>query len=174
MQGERIYFSTGDYEEEAGIWYWDGKNIHRVLSGGQQRRAVDFLICDDGLYYGTDTPVEKNYIYKVTCDGQVKRLQAVSGSVFYMSEQAGRFWLATVVEPSVVNKSRTVELWSSCQRDKDKWVLVDTFTKDVWSMKYFQYGQIIFPYVYAKVSDRVWFYVQGVKGSGKSILKHMN
>lgn len=169
VRDNKIYFSTGDYDKEAGVWCWDGEEIRCLLQGGQQRRAVDFLLTDDGLYYGTDTPLEQNYIYKASYDGELTQLQEVGGSVFYMSEQAGRYWLATVVEPSEVNVSPFVELWVTASNDKSRWHLIGTFKKDKWPMKLFQYGQIQFPYVYQPTSDDVWFYLQGVKGSGSSV-----
>lgn len=171
VKDNKIYFSTGDYGEEAGIWCWDGKNIQCLLQGGQQRRAVDFILAEDGIYYGTDTPLEQNYIYKVNYDGKLTALQKVNGSVFYMSQQAGRYWLATVIEPSKVNTSQYVELWASNPADNTQWTLIKMFKKDIWPMKLFQYGQIQFPYVYQSISDEVWFYLLGVNGSGKSI-KH--
>lgn len=165
-----IYFSTGDYGEEAGIWYWDGKIIHCILQGGQQCRAVDFILAEDAIYYGTDTPLEQNYIYKTSYAGNSTILQEVSGSVFYMSEQAGRYWLATVIEPSEKNTSCYVELWASNPSDSSTWSLIDTFKKDIWPMKLFQYGQVQFPYNNSvNSSNYVYFYLQGVKGSGHSI-----
>ncbi len=169
VKDNNIYFSTGDYENEAGIWCWDGKNIQCLLQGGQQRRAVDFILAEDGIYYGTDTPLEQNYLYRAGYNGELAVLQKVSGSVFYMSQQAGRYWLATVIEPSEVNTSQYVELWASNPADSTQWILIETFKKDIWPMKLFQYGQIQFPYVYQSTEEEVWFYLQGVKGSGRSI-----
>lgn len=173
VKGNHIYFSTGDYEEETGIWCWDGIKKQRLLQGGQQRRAVDFILAEDGIYYGTDTPLEQNYIYRANYNGELTVLQKVSGSVFYMSQQAGRYWLATVIEPSKVNTSKYVELWASSPADSTHWSLVETFKKDIWPMKLFQYGQIQFPYVYQSVEE-VWFYLQGVKGSGRTIKRLVN
>jgi len=168
VKDSEIYFSTGDYGDEVGIWKWDGETIHCLLQGGQQCRAVDFIFVDDGICYGTDTPLEKNYIYKLSSGGKLTSLQEVGGSVFYLSYQAGRLWLATVVEPSTVNTSRYVELW--CSKDSGgQWSLVKTFKKDFLPMKLFQYGQIQFPYVYFTRNDEVWFYLQGVRGSGSTV-----
>lgn len=169
IKDNKIYFSTGDYDKEAGIWCWDGNTIRCLLQGGQQCRTVDFILAEDGIYYGTDTPLEQNYIYKATYDGELTPLQKVNGSVFYMSQQAGRYWLATVIEPSQVNTSQYVELWASSPTNNTQWNLIETFKKDIWPMKLFQYGQIQFPYVFQSVEGEVWFYLQGVKGSGYSI-----
>lgn len=163
-----IYFSTGDYGDEAGIWMWDGKDTRCLLRGGQQHRAVDFIFVEDGICYGTDTPLEKNHIYKASYSGRLTSLQEVGGSVFYMSYQAGRLWLATVIEPSTINTSRYVELWCSKTGDDSQWDLVKTFKKDFLPMRLFQYGQIQFPYVYCARDNEVWFYLQGVKGSGST------
>lgn len=168
VKEDKIYFSTGDYGDEAGIWFWDGKHIKCLLKGGQQCRAVDFIVSEDGIYYGTDTPLEQNHIYKMDFDGNITALQEVSSSVFYMSKQAGRYWLATVIEPSDVNTSKHVELWATDPLNPTKWFLIKKFKKDIWPMKLFQYGQIQFPYVYQSSDNSIWFYLQGVKGSGKS------
>lgn len=169
VNDNKIYYSTGDYGDEAGIWCWDGRNTKALLQGGQQCRAVDFILAKDGIYYGTDTPLEQNYIYKASYSGDLTPLQEVAGSVFYISEQAGRYWLATVIEPSDINTSKYVELWASTPEDSTKWVLVDTFKKDFWPMKLFQYGQIQFPYIYSSQANDCWLYLQGIKGSGRTL-----
>lgn len=173
VKNNSIYFSTGDYEDEAGIWCWNGSTIQCLLKGNQQRRAVDFILAEDCIYYGTDTPLEQNYIYRASYSGELTSLQKVGGSVFYMSEQSGRYWLATVIEPSKVNTSQYVELWASRPDDSNIWTLIEKFEKDVWPMKLFQYGQIQFPYVYSSINKETWFYLQGIKGSGKTI-KYFN
>lgn len=169
VKGFNIYLSTGDYGDESGIWCWDGENVRSILRGGQQCRAVDFILAKDGIYYGTDTPLEQNYIYKLSYCGKLTSLKKVSGSVFYISYQVNRYWLATVIEPSDVNKSKYVELWASKPDDNTKWELMKCFKKDIWPMKLFQYGQIQFPYVYKSAEKEVFFYLQGVKNSGKSV-----
>lgn len=169
VKNNKVYFSTGDYEQEAGIWCWDGEKVQSILQGGQQSRAVDFILAEDGIYYGTDTPLEKNHIYKASYNGELTPLQKISGSVFYMSQQAGRYWLATVIEPSAVNTSQYVELWASNPTDSTQWDLIERFKKDIWHMKLFQYGQIQFPYVYQDTNQDVWLYLQGVAGSGSSM-----
>lgn len=166
---DKIYFSTGDYKDEAGIWCWDGKTTTPIIRGSQQTRAVDFMIINEVILYGTDTPLEKNYIYKSDFKGNLEKLQNVSGSVFYMSYQANRYWLATVIEPSDVNTSHYIELWCSSPHDLKKWELVEKFKKDIWHMKLFQYGQIQFPYGFDSSKDVVYFYLQGVNGSGYSV-----
>lgn len=171
---EQVYFSTGDYGNEAGIRVWDGKDIKTLFEGTQQFRAVDFEVMGNAILYGTDTPLEQNYIYLFSASGETEKVQKVSGSVFYMSNQAGFIWLATAVEPSKYNTHRSVELWCCSRENLRDWVLVDEFKKDIWPMKLFQYGQIQFPYIYDDSQTGVWFYLFGTKRSGSSIQLNNN
>ncbi|MDN5849337.1 MAG: hypothetical protein L0H63_06800, partial [Nitrococcus sp.] len=67
----------------------------------------------------------------------------VGGPVFYGCKVGQHLFFSTVVEQSAVNRSRWAEVWGSAQGGS--WRLVRRYRKDLWPLKYFQYGQVLFP-----------------------------
>ncbi|MBA7582847.1 hypothetical protein ES708_24785 [subsurface metagenome] len=142
----RIWVTTGDNDEESGIWVTNDrfKTLDKVIGGSQQMRAVQLLFTEDHVYFGSDTPLEKNHIYRMEKEtGQLEKLQEVESSVFWGCKVGNCLFFSTVVEPSKVNKCKDVCIWGS--KDGEKWKCVARFRKDIWPMKLFQYGQIFFP-----------------------------
>lgn len=142
----RIWVTTGDTDEESGIWMTDDrfKTLDKVLGGSQQMRAVQLLFTESHVYFGSDTPLEKNHIYRMdkkTCE--VQRLQEVESSVFWGCKVGENLFFSTAVEPSKVNKCKDACIWGS--KDGETWKCIARFRKDIWPMKLFQYGQIFFP-----------------------------
>ena len=85
---------------------------------------------------------------------EVEKLNGVGGTVFHGSILGGRLYFSTACEPSEVNSTTEVELWRlSPQGDFEKFW---TATKDIWHMKYFQYGQILLP-AGPGVDGQLWF-----------------
>lgn len=142
----RVWITSGDFFEEACIYNADLelKNIHKVISGSQQTRAIKLLFTQDFIYYGTDTPDEQNFIYRFSRDDyHLEKLASVGSSVFHGYQLSNWLFFSTAVEPSKVNKTKFVELWAS--PDGIDWKCILKLKKDNWSMKYFQYGQLFFP-----------------------------
>ena len=164
-----IYVTTGDYGDEAGIWKldYDSAKLQPIYIGGQQARAVELLFDESSIYFGTDTPLEKNYIYKLDKKTRnVVPISDVSSSVFYAKKRNKKFYFGTVAEPSQVNTQKALELWEVYDGNAK---LINTFDKDIWSMKYFQYGQIVFPnYSMSSKTSELWFYQLATKKSGVS------
>lgn len=143
-----IWVTTGDEDEESAIWRTEDnfESLQRVVGGSQQFRAIQLLFTDDYVFFGSDAPDEKNHIYRMRRNGyQVEGLAQVGGSIFYGCKVGGCLFFSTAVEPSKVNKSLDAEVWGS--RDGEHWGLVDRFQKDFLPMKYFQYGQVVFPII---------------------------
>lgn len=163
-----IYVTTGDHFQEAAIWRIRQSVKTPIIIGGQQSRAVQLLFTKDFIYFGTDTPAESNYIYKLNRETNVREMICgVSSSVFYGVALSKALYFSTVVEPSDHNLTRRVELWSICD---DVPLMMGVYVKDYWSMRYFQYGQLIFPsYSKEYTQDDLWFYKQGVLNSGYSV-----
>lgn len=164
-----IWVTTGDSNEEAAIWNTEDnfKTLEKVVSGSQQVRAVQLLFTSSHVYFGSDAPDEKNFIYRMHRDGSnVEQLQEVSSSVFYGCKVGESLFFSTAIEPSKVNKSRAAEVWRS---DNGKeWYLYTSFKKDLFSMKYFQYGQVLFPS--GKGDDKyLYCYLLATEGHGKTI-----
>lgn len=161
-----LYITTGDYGDETGIWKYVHGEMIRIIGGDQQTRAVQLLFDERNIYYSTDTPLESNYIYQLSReDSSVTQLAEVASSVFYGCKMGAYKFFSTVAEPSEVNTSNNVQLWGCC--NQGPWVLLANYNKDIFSMKYFQYGQLMFPYI-KKEGKFFVFYKLGVVGSGRS------
>ena len=144
--GKSIWVTTGDADTESGLWVTgDGfKTIERALGGSQQTRAIQLLFTQTHVYFGSDTSLEKNFIYRMDKrTGHVEQLQEVESSVFWGCKVGDSLFFSTAVEPSQVNTSRYAFIWGS--QDGEKWRRVAAFRKDLWPMRLFQYGQIHFP-----------------------------
>jgi len=143
---DKVWVTTGDNDEEAAIWMTDDRfrTLQKVVGGTQQLRAVQLLFTESYVYFGSDTPLEKNYICRIDKKtGQVEKLQVVESSVFWGCKAENHLFFSTAVEPSKVNKCRDACVWGS--KDGETWKCVAYFRKDIWPMKLFQYGQIFFP-----------------------------
>jgi len=142
-----LWITTGDTNNESGIWVTNDnfKTIKRVLGGSQQTRAITLLFTNKYVYFGSDTPFEINYIYRFErFSGRIELLQRVEGSVFWGSKVCSALFFSTVVEPSTINNSLYAYLWGSL--NGDEWKCITKYRKDIWPMKLFQYGQILFPF----------------------------
>jgi len=143
---DALWLTTGDQGEEVGIWRTqdDFETLERIVGGSQQCRAVQLLFTKDHIYFGSDTPQEQNHIYRMDRGGKnIEPLAAVGSSVFYGCKVGEHLFFSTATEPSDVNQTRNAEVWGS--GDGEKWKLLRLFKKDLWPMKYFQYGQVLFP-----------------------------
>lgn len=152
-----IWITTGDNDDESAIWKTcdNFKSKQLVVGGSQQTRAVSLLFQKDYIYFGSDTPNEKNYLYRIARNTfEVTRLQSVGSSVFFGCNIGNSLFFSTAVEPSLVNREDFVELWRS--DNGIDWYLYEVFKKDCWSLKYFQYGQLLFPNVIK--SDNTLYY----------------
>ncbi|MCD6361186.1 MAG: hypothetical protein J7M38_10005 [Armatimonadetes bacterium] len=153
----RIWVTTGDTNEECGIWATDDrfKTLDKVVGGSQQLRVVQLIITENYIYFGSDTPLERNNLYRMnkkTC--KVERLQEVESSVFWGCKVGDYIFFSTAVEPSKLNKCKDACIWGS--QDGETWKCIARFRKDIWPMKLFQYGQILFPSG-ENNTDYLWF-----------------
>jgi hypothetical protein len=141
-----IYITTGDEDSEAAIYKTDDffKSIERVIYGSQQTRTIKLLFDEEYIYFGSDAPHEKNYLYKLNKrNNNITRLTSVGSSVFHGCKINNWFFFSTAIEPSKVNKTKYAEVWAS--PDGNNWKCILRFKKDILPMRYFQYGQIFFP-----------------------------
>ncbi|MDY0402776.1 hypothetical protein [Sulfurovum sp.] len=141
-----IWITTGDDDKEAGIYVTKNnfKTVEKVVGGSQQFRAVQLLFSENFIYFGSDAPDEKNYIYRMYRDGtNIEKLAEVGSSVFYGTKVNNSYFFSTAIEPSSCNQTKYSEIWRS--DDGSNWYIYKKKKKDMWSMKYFQYGQIFFP-----------------------------
>lgn len=141
-----IWVTTGDTDREAAIWKTKDQfaSLERVVSGSQQARVVQLLFTKEYVYFGSDTPLEKNYLYRLHREnGNIETLQEVGNSVFWGCKVQDMLFFSTAIEPSDVNRTKSASVWGS-KNGKD-WQCVLNFKKDIWPMKLFQYGQVLFP-----------------------------
>lgn len=153
-----FWITTGDDDSESIIWKADLEfgNVEKFVFGKQKYRAVQLIITENSIFYGSDTPFEKNYIYKL--DKKTKlltSLREVEGSIFYGIKIKHHLFFSTVVEPSEVNLSKKVVIWHSANNGLT-WNRFKVFKKDIWHSQLFQYGQVIFPMTEGDV-DSLYF-----------------
>jgi hypothetical protein len=148
-----LWILTGDEGAECKVVRasCDLRSVEVVLAGNQQTRAVAAIPMKNGLYLSTDTPFEHNHVYRLNSQinrtGNVDRVgDLASSSIFGCRAgcQIGEaLFFSTMIEPSVVNISREVQIAGS--RDGMNWQVLAGWKKDNLPMRYFQYGNAFLP-----------------------------
>ena len=140
-----LWIFTGDYGSECKIMRApaDFSFCEEVMSGSQQIRAVAAVIMPEGLYFASDTPLEQNYIYLLDRSGQLHRQSDIPSSSIYGCKNRSGIFFSTMVEPSAINRSKSVTLVGS--EDRVAWQQLADWSKDRWSMRLFQYGNAFLP-----------------------------
>jgi len=133
-----LWVLTGDNGSECRMLRasCDFRQVEVVLSGSQQTRAVALVPASEGLYFSSDTPLERNHVYFT----QVAPLSSSSISGCRAGEA---IFFSTMVEPSRWNQDRNVRLFGS--RNGFDWRSLRQWQKDGWPMSLFQYGNAILP-----------------------------
>ena len=142
-----LWVLTGDNADECRILRatCDFKDVQPVLQGRQQARAVAALPTEDGLYFSSDTPLESNFIYRLDRDGKLSQLAAISSSSIYGCRAGNHLFFSTMVEPSEVNRDRSVRIYGARLGRADQWQPLLSWKKDRWPMNFFQYGNALLP-----------------------------
>jgi hypothetical protein len=143
---DTLWVTTGDEDREAGVWVSKDRfsSVERVAGGSQQLRVVELVFTEDFVYFGSDTPRERNFLCRMKRDGSgFEQVHPVEGSVFYGRSGNGHLHFSTVCEPSAVNPPVAATLWSSA--DGRSWATTLCAPKDAWPLKLFQYDQILLP-----------------------------
>ena len=140
-----LWILTGDYGEECRILRasTDMTSVETVLSGNQKARAVAAVPGPDGLYFASDTPLEANHVYRLDRQGSVSVLADVDSSSIEGSRVADTIFFTTMVEPSEVNRERSVRLYGG--PGGESWKCLLSWKKDRWPMRFFQYGNAFLP-----------------------------
>ncbi len=140
-----LWVLTGDVGAECRILRasCDFKSVEVVMSGNQQARAVAMVPTESGLYFSTDTPLERNFIYFMDRAGHLSRLAPLASSSIYGCRLGDSTFFATMAEPSEVNPTDHVALYGSA--DGVDWTALGEWRKDSWPMKFFQYGNVFLP-----------------------------
>lgn len=143
---DSLWITTGDEDSESWIINLERENYQTkfIMGGSQSYRAVTLLFSGNYIYYGTDTPLEKNYIYRFKRGNErLEKLTEVGGSIFFGAKVSHNLYLSTGCEPGKFNREDAAELWES-KNGKD-WSRVLSLKKDIWHNKLFRYGLIFFP-----------------------------
>jgi len=115
------------------------------MQGNQQARAVAAVPTEDALYFSSDTPLESNYIYRLDRQGKLSQLAQISSSFIYGCRVCSRVFFSTMVEPSEINRDRTVRLYGAEAKFPESWQPLLEWGKDPLPMRYFQYGNAFLP-----------------------------
>lgn len=143
-----LWVLTGDRKSECALLFTqdDFKTVTEVVRGGQLFRACQIFPRPEGLYYGTDSETEKNWVIFLDIQrGQPEKIQPFPGSCIYAAHLSDRYFICTAVEPSKVNHYHKTALWSSL--DLQQWSKIIEFEKDWLPGEYFGFGNIVLPKV---------------------------
>ncbi|MGA7081476.1 MAG: hypothetical protein WBQ43_24440 [Terriglobales bacterium] len=147
--GNCLWILTGDDGAECKVLRADCdlRSVEVVLAGNQQARAVAAIPTQDGLYLSTDTPFEKNHVYRLDRAGEVEQVGDLASSSIFgckVSCKVGdAMFFSTMIEPSTVNTGNEVHLTGS--RNGTNWEVLARWKKDNLAMRYFQYGNAFLP-----------------------------
>lgn len=144
--GNCFWVLTGDQGRECRIVRasCDFRTVDVVLSGNQQARCAALVPTRNGVYFSTDTPLEKNHIYCLDRrSGEACAVAELSGSSIYGCLAGDAVFFSTVVEPSHVNSGCEVGVYGS--RDGVNWQRLTQWKKDRWPLSLFQYGNAFLP-----------------------------
>ena len=145
--GDCLWILTGDYGDECRILRasCDFSRVEIVLQGNQQARAVAAVPTEDALYFSSDTPLEPNYIYRLDRQRTLSQLTQVSSSSIYGCRLGRHVFFSTMVEPSEVNRDRTVRIYGAEVNTSASWRPLLAWKKDPLPMGLFQYGNAFLP-----------------------------
>ena len=136
---------TGDKDNESGLWFTDDQfsTLSPLAHGTQKARAISIIPTKHGLIVPMDTPVEENYIqYFDFKKRYFVSLKKITGSAFSAAKVGDVMFVATAVEPSLINLSQEVSLYASL--DGENWHCINKFPR-VFSIgldKYLGYPQL--------------------------------
>ncbi len=140
-----LWIFTGDYGKECKILRAsrDLATLDEVVAGNQQARAVAAVVHEGGLFFASDTPLERNYVYHLDGGGRVAECAVLPSSSIYACRNRSGMFFSTMIEPGSVNRSRDATLFGSSSGVR--WDALAQWGKDPWPMKYFQYGNAFLP-----------------------------
>jgi len=143
--GDCLWILTGDEGQECRIMRasLDLRTIDTIFCGNQQARAVAFIPTAEAIYFSSDTPSEANHIFRLDRSGKISTLASINSSSICGCRVGNSVFFSTMVEPSAVNRDRTVRVYGS--PDGIQWEEMLNWKKDGWPSGLFQYGNAFFP-----------------------------
>lgn len=160
---DRFFVLTGDFGEKVGIYTADRdfKKVEPFLIGREDFRAVQGVVFENCIAWVTDAVLHENHLFYYDFNSkELKKKQDINGSVIYGCSINDGLLFSTTVEPFPSSSSRILSLLDNrlgpgikskhvhllYMSDKLEVTKICEYKKDVWPMRLFQYGQIMFPY----------------------------
>lgn len=165
---DRIWVATGDEDRECIIGYLERGKLHPLAEGEQRYRAVSLLFTDRYIYWGTDSPDKKNFIYRMgRNNGNIERLKEVDGPIYYTAKIGNILIAASTVEKGQGLKDNYTRIWESL--DGSRWEEAVKWKKD--RLPYILgYGVVRFPVVMRENED-LYFSTLCLKGADGKMFK---
>lgn len=137
---------TGDSDSESGIWGTnDFSEIWPIVSGGQNSRAVSFLVHENSYIVPMDSPLTKNYIMKYHhSSGSYVPVSTLKGSAFHSVKIQSLNFISTVTESSKVNRVESSDIYASA--DGERWYNIISLAKDCFPVsiqKITRYSEVV-------------------------------
>lgn len=157
----RYIILTGDSNEESAIYESDieFKNVKKIVGGDQKYRACVVYPVENGIFYATDTPLEQNYVFFLSNEGELKIIYQMPGPCIFGRVYNDSLYMATSVEgdPSLGGwRYRLSNKLGKGVRDRKVHIIkcskkgdvseVMNLKKDFLPMWLFQFGNAQFPF----------------------------
>jgi hypothetical protein len=146
--GDNAYWVfVGDYGRCPGIGRLskDFRHLDWVQRGSQKCRVISAIAEPEGLLYGMDTDIERNFLIRLERQsGKVHELQDMGGSSFFAAKFGSLRVISVSAEPNPVYHTRESALYAS--QDGDRWERIVNHRKDWYSSVLFQNGTLVLPY----------------------------
>jgi len=167
---ESVWISTGDDNSECMVARLDQRTnqLEPLGQGSQKWRAISFAFRPEAVYWGTDSHLGKNQIW---------RFERATGTTQAISEVIGPVYYNVCLDNHIVFGT-TMEKGEGQQDDFGHLYAVDVHggveeiwkqRKDRWDARLFGYGS--FEFAEGRLSDnRFWVTVKGFEGGLRSIL----
>jgi hypothetical protein len=141
---DSLWIATGDNNGECYLINSDKnfKEVKYMGDGTQLWRACNMFFQKDQIIWLMDTPDEIPYVIHLSRVNKfIRKGAALPGPIIYSKQFDKNTYLAvTSAEPGKINPDKEVFLLLSY--DLKEWVCINKFEKDLYSMKYFQFGNI--------------------------------
>lgn len=177
----QFYIFTGDLEDTAGIYKANSNwtDIRPIRTGSQQYRAVVGFATPKGLIYTTDAVDSKNNIYYLSHEG-IRAISSFPGSCIYGTENDNYYFFSSTVEPKEGRGLLNLFDYRLGEgiKDYNSYIIavrkadlkvkeVCRFKKDIFPMKLFQYGTVMFPK--GQLRNDLLAYIMACRCDGNSI-----